>query len=456
MAQNSPSFSTVSGSAALDQLQDLIGKAKRAGAEAADALLVDATALSVAWRDGKLESLEQAESGDLGLRVLIGKRQAVVSTTDRGASALKELVERAVAMARAAPEDQFCGLAAPKDIAQEIPALIMADAYEVSAERLIDRAREAEAAALSVKGVAQCESADASASRSTIALAASNGFVGHYSRTGYGVSASAIAGEATGMETDYDYASTVFQTDLPDAASIGRSAGERAAKALNARKMPTCQVPVVFDPREAAGLLGSLAGAISGASVARGTSFLKDKIGQQLFPEAITIIDDPFRARGLRSKSFDGEGLRPQRRAVIDKGVLTTWLLDLRSARQLGLKSTGHASRGTGGLPSPAPSNLYMEAGLLSPAELIKDIKSGLYVTSLMGQGVNNVTGDYSRAAKGFWIENGVISFPVSEMTIAGNLKDMFRDLRAANDLVFRQGIDAPTLRIDNLTVAGV
>lgn len=454
MAQN-PQLSP-SGSAALDQLQDLIGKAKRAGAEAADAVLIDATALSVAWRDGKLESLEQAESGDLGLRVLIGKRQAVASTTDRGAAALRELVERAVAMARAAPEDQFCGLAAPEDIAQNIPALVMADAYDVSAEQLIARAREAEAAALNVKGVAQCESADASASRSTIALAASNGFAGSYSRTGYGVSASAIAGEATGMETDYDYASAVFQTDLPDAAAIGRSAGERAAKALNARKMPTCQVPVVFDPREAAGLLGSLAGAISGTSVARGTSFLKDKLGQQIFPEAVTIIDDPFRPRGLRSKAFDGEGLLPQRRAVIDKGVLTTWLLDLRSARQLGLKSTGHAGRGAGGLPSPSPSNFYMEAGALSPAELIKDIKQGFYVTGLMGQGVNNVTGDYSRAAKGFWIENGVISFPVSEMTIAGNLKDMFRDLRAANDLVFRHGMDAPTLRIDNLTVAGL
>ena len=288
------------------------------------------------------------------------------------------------------------------------------------------------------------------------AMAASNGFAGHYHRTSYGISASVLAGEGTNMETDYDYAAAAFQSDLPSAASIGQRAGERTVKSLGARKMLTCQVPVILDPRVANGLLQHLAGAISGSSIARGTSFLKDHMGERVFSDAITIIDDPFRERGLRSRAFDGEGLLPSRRNIIDKGVLTTWLLDLRSARQLGLKSTGHASRGAGSLPSPSPSNLYLEPGPLSPAELMRNIKEGLYVTGLMGMGVNNVTGDYSRAAKGFWIENGTLTFPVSELTIASNLKDMFRNVTAANDLEFLHGIDSPTLRLENMTVAGL
>jgi PmbA protein len=258
------------------------------------------------------------------------------------------------------------------------------------------------------------------------------------------------------MERDYDYATRVFANDLPDAAGIGKSAAERTVKRLGARKMPTGQVSVVFEPRVAGNLLGSLAGAISGASVARGTSFLKDKMGQMIFSDAITIIDDPFRERGLRSRPFDSEGLLPEKRKIIDKGVLTTWLLDLRSARQLKLQSTGHASRSPGGVPSPSASNLYLEPGMLSPATLMKDIKQGFYVTDLMGSGVNGVTGDYSQAAAGFWIENGMIGFPVSEMTIAGNLKDMFGHLTAANDLAFNYGVDAPTLRIEGMTVAGL
>jgi PmbA protein len=450
MPQSSPTAD------ALNQLHDLIGKARKAGADAADALLVDATALSVTWRSGKLEALEQAESGDLGLRVLIGKKQAIVSTTDRRAATLDELVERAVAMAKAALEDEFCGIADASEIAKSWPEMELADTYDVAAPTLIERAKQAEEAALAVKGVAQCEGADASASQATVALAASNGFAGHYTRTSYGISASVLAGEGTSMEQDYDFASCVFQSDLPSASSIGKQAGERAVRLLGARKMPTCQVSVVFDPRKASGLLGHLAGAISGAGVARGTSFLKDKLGQAVFSDSITIIDDPFRARGLRSRSFDGEGLLPSRRKIIDRGVLTTWLLDLHSARQLKMKSTGHASRGAGSVPSPSPHNFYCEPGSLTPAELMRDIKQGLYVTELMGAGVNGVTGDYSRAAKGFWIENGVIAFPVNELTIAGNLKDMFLNLTAANDLAFRYGLDAPTLRVEGMTVAGV
>jgi PmbA protein len=437
-------------------LDNLIGKAKKAGADAADAMLIDAASTSVGYRLGKIETLERSESGDLGLRVFIGKKQAMVSATDRRPAALDQLVERAVAMARLAPEDKFCGLADASEIAKNVKQLELADTNKPSAEQLIAAARTAEEAALAVKGVTNSEGAEAGAGATEVTLAASNGFTGTYRRTGYSLSAAVLAGKDTGMERDYDYASRVFMTDMPPAAVIGQKAGERTVKRLAPRKMPTAQVPVVFEPRVAGNLLGALAAAISGASIARGTSFLKDKLGQKIFPDHITIIDDPFRARGLRSRPFDAEGLVPEPRKIIDRGVLTTWMLDLRSARQLGMKSTGHASRSPGGVPSPSASNFYMEAGTLSPAELIRDVKQGFYVTELMGMGINGVTGDYSQAAAGFWIENGAITFPVNEMTIASNLKDMYMGLTAANDLEFLRGVDAPTLCIENMTVAGV
>jgi PmbA protein len=257
------------------------------------------------------------------------------------------------------------------------------------------------------------------------------------------------------MERDYDFASAIYAADLRDPASVGKTAGERAVKRLGARKMSTCCCPVVFDPRVARGFIGYLLGAISGPAIARGTSFLKDRLGERVFPEAITIIDDPHRRRGLRSKPFDGEGVANRRRAIVDKGVLTTWLLDLRSARQLGLQTTGHAARGPASPPGPAAPNVWIEPGTATPQELIADIESGFYVTEMMGMGVNGVTGDYSRGAAGFWIDKGEITFPVSEMTVAGNLKDMFLRLVAADDLEFRAGTDSPTLRIDDLTVAG-
>jgi PmbA protein len=437
-------------------LHELVATARKKGADAADAMLVDSASLAVTCRLGAIETLERAESGDLGLRVLIGKQQAVVSSTDRKMSALAELVDRVIAMARAAPEDEFCGLADPDQIARQWPQFETADAYEPSAEKLIEETRTAEDAARAVKGITNSEGAEAGFSSADITLVASNGFSGRYRRTHYGLSASMIAGTDTNMERDYDSASRVFAADMPKPAVIGRQAAERAVKRLGSRKMPTAQVPVVFEPRLANSILWHLTGAISGASVARGTSFLKDKLEQMIFPASVTVIDDPFRARGLRSHPFDGEGLAPLRRTIVDKGVLATWLLDLRSARQLKMKSTGHASRGAGGLPSPSPSNLYIEGGRLSPTELIRDIKQGFYVTDLMGHGVNGVTGDYSRAAAGFWIENGTIGFPVSEVTIAGNLKDMFQNLTPANDLTFDHGVDTPTLRIEGMTVAGL
>ncbi len=413
------------------------------------------TSVSLGSRLGKTVKLERSEGHDLGLRVFIGRQQAIVSSSDRSSKALDELVERAVAMAKAVPEDPYCGLAEPGEIARRWPALDMFDPQEPSPEVLIERARAAEEAALAVKGVTNSEGAEAGWGRSEIALVASNGFAGTYRGSSQGVSASVIGGEGTGMERDYDYSSAVYGADLRDPAEIGKSAGERAVRRLGARKMPTARVPVVFDPRVARGFISHLLGAISGPSIARGTSFLKNRLGQRIFPEAITIIDDPHRQRGLRSKPFDGEGIANHRRAIVDKGVLTTWLLDLRSARQLGLHTTGHAARGTASPPSPSATNVWIEPGAATPQALIADIESGFYVTEMMGFGVNGVTGDYSRGAAGFWIDKGEIVFPVSEMTVAGNLKEIFARLVAADDLEFRAGTDAPTLRVDDLTVAG-
>jgi PmbA protein len=441
--------------AALDLLSDLVARAKRGGADAADGIMAEGVGVSHAQRLGAIEKLERAEGFDLGLRVLIGRRQAIVASNDRSPQALEELVQRAVAMARAVPEDPYCGLADPDQIARDWPALDSVDPDEPAPEVLIERAKRAEEAARAVPGVTNSEGAEAGWSFSRVAIVASNGFTGGYAGSGHSVSASVLAGEGDRMERDYDWTSAVYGSDLEDPAVIGRRAGERAVKRLGARRPETGKVSVVYDPRVSAGLIGHMIGAISGPSIARGTSFLKDKLGQQIFPAAITIIDDPHRRRGLRSKPFDGEGIPNRRRALVDKGVLTTWLLDLRSARQLGLASTGHAARGTSGPPSPSPTNLHMEPGALSPAALIADIKSGFYVTELMGSGVNGVTGDYSRGASGFWIENGAICWPVSEATIAGNLKDMYASLTAADDLIFRTGTNAPTLRVEGMTVAG-
>ena len=443
-------------SGVLNLLDDLIAKARAAGADAADAVLFDSASVSLAQRLGKTEKLERSESGDLGLRVFVGKRQAIVSSTDRSAKALGELVERAIAMARVVPEDGFAGIADPEQLARSWPDLDICDTEEPSSETLIERARIAEEAAMAVEGVTNSEGADASWSRSTVAIAASNGFAGSYGVSRQSLSASVIVGTGTGMERDYDYDSKVYGADLRDAAEIGREAGERAVRRLNPRRVKSCKVPVFFDPRVSRGLLGHLTGAISGPSIARGTSFLKDKMGQQIFAPSITIVDDPHVKRGLRSRPFDAEGVEVKRRTLIENGVLTTWLLDLRSARQLGLQTTGHAARGTSGPPGPAPANVYMAAGKRSRADMLAEIKDGFYVTDLMGMGVNGVTGDYSRGAGGFWIENGQIAYPVNEITIAGNLKDMFLNMEAADDLELRFGMDAPTVRIDGMTIAGM
>lgn len=441
---------------AANLLEDLIQRARRAGADAADALLVDAASLSLSTRLGQPEGLERSEAGDLGLRVFVGKRMAVVSSTDRSPRMLAELAERAVAMARAVPEDPFCGIADPDQITRDWADLDLLDNNEPTADELIAAAKATEDAARAVAGVTNSDGADASWSRSAVTLVASNGFAGGYGVSRRSLSVSVLAGEGTGMERDYDYHSTVYGSDLESPEEIGQRAGRKTVAKLNPRKVKSQAVPIIFDPRLSGGFVGTLCGAISGAAIARGTSFLKDRLGKELFGPGIRIVEDPHVRRGMRSKPFDAEGLANHRRNLIEDGVLTTWILDLRSARQLGLSPTGHATRGTSGPPAPSPTNVYMEAGPLSPKELMADIKEGLYVTEMMGQGVNGVTGDYSRGAAGFWIENGEIAYPVSEITIAGNLKDMYRRLTPASDLHLRHGIDAPTLRIDGMTVAGM
>ena len=358
-------------------------------------------------------------------------------------------------MARVAPDDQFAGLADEALLAYTFPDLELLDPNLPTVKQLETMARAAEQAGLSVKGVTKSGGASASAGIGGMVLVTSHGFSGSYLGSRHGVSMTAIAGDGTGMERDYDYFSALHAADLESPEKIGRSAGTRAVERINPRKVTTRKVPVVFDPRVANSLVSHLAGAVNGASIARKTSFLKDKMGAQLFAAGIRIIDDPLRKRGLRSHPFDGEGVAGKRLALIDDGVLRSWLLDCATARELGLVTTGHAQRGVSSSPSPGASNLHLEAGSLSPEALIADIADGFYVTDLIGSGVNGVTGDYSRGASGFWIENGKRTYPVSEVTIAGHLFDIFRSLTPANDLEFKYGINAPTVRVEGLTVAG-
>lgn len=438
----------------LDRLGALLAAAKRAGADQADALMGSGTSLSVGRRLGKVEEIERAESTGIGLRVFVGRQSAIVSSGSADPAGFDRLAEQAVAMARVVPEDQFADIPdAPPP--EDAGLLDMDDAAEPSVDALMARAAAAEEAALAFPGVTNSEGAGASWSRSHVALATSRGFAGAYTRSSHGVSVSPIAGEGVAMQRDYEFSSTVHGCDLGDPAAMGRAAAERAVSRLNATRPATTRLPVVYHPRVAGSLLGHFTGAINGAGIARGTSFLKEAMGKPVFASGISIIDDPKRVRGLRSRAFDGEGQPVSRRALIENGVLTTWLLDSRSARQLGLSTTGHATRGTSGPPSPAPSNLYMEPGPLSAAALIADIKLGLYVIELIGMGVNGITGDYSRGAAGFMIRDGQIAEPVAELTIAGNLREMFMHLTPANDLEFRRGTDAPTLRVEGMTMAG-
>ena len=441
-------------SALTDLAERLVTAARRAGADAADALAVRSVSLAVEVREGAVEESERSEGDEVGLRVFVGRRQAVVSSNDVKAD-VAGLAERAVAMARAAPEDPFAGLADPAQLARDIPDLDLLDPDLPSVTLLEERAKRAESAALAVEGVTKSGGASASAGVGGMVLVTSQGFRGAYLNSGQSVSMTAIAGEGTAMERDYDYSSALHGADLEPPEKVGRSAGERTVERLNPRKVDTKRVPVVFDRRVAGSLVGHLAGAINGSAVARKTSFLKGRLGERLFRSGIDVIDDPRRRRGLRSRPFDAEGVATRRLAVVEDGVLRSWFLDSATGRELGFATTGHAQRGVSSTPSPGPSNLHLSAGADTPEALLADIAEGFYVTDLIGMGVNQVTGDYSRGASGFWIENGRRSYPVSEVTIAGNLVEMFSTLSPANDLEFRFGTNAPTLRVEGLTVAG-
>lgn len=438
-----------------ERLSDLLGKAQRAGADAADVMLAEREGLSVTYRMGKLETVERSESLEIGLRLFVGKRQAVVSTGDLTAMSLDRLVENGLAIAKSVPEDVYAGLADPDQIGTDFPVLDMDDRVEHDVGYLTTVAAAAEDAARSMPKITNSEGGTAGWARTRTTLAATNGFSGESTRSIHSIGASVIASDGGPMERDHDQATKIRAVDLPSPEEIGKQAAIRAARRINPKKVKSQAVPVVFDPRVAGSMIRHLTSAISGPSVARGTTFLKDKLGDSIFAKEISIIEDPHQPNGLRSRSFDSEGLLTKRRAIIDQGTLTTWLLDCATARQLGLESTGHASRGISSPPAPSPHNLWIEPGTLSPKDLISTIVDGFYVTEMLGMGVNGVTGDYSRGAAGLWIENGELADPVSEVTIAGSLIDMFMNLTAANDLEHRFGIDAPTLRIDGLMVAG-
>lgn len=440
---------------AAERATALVDRATRAGADAADAIYAADASTDVQVRLGKLEDVGRSEGEEIGLRFFVGHRVASVSSSDLSDAALAALVERAAAMAGEASEDVYAGLA-PEDrlFRGDPPDLDSDDGGDPLPIALRERALEAEDAARSIEGVTNSEGGSASAGRSVIALATSHGFSGAYTNSGYSTSASVIAGTGEGMQRDYAHHSTRHESDMDTPGEIGRRAGTRAVARLNPSGVRSGVMPIVFDPRVSSGMLGHLIGAITGGAITRGTSFLKDKLGAQLFAGGITISDDPHRPRGRRSKPFDGEGLPTAPRDIVADGVLTGWLLDSASARQLGLAPTGHASRGVGGPPGASTTNLSLHAGDVSPEALIADIGEGLYVTELIGMGVNPVTGDYSRGASGFHIIDGRIAAPAAEVTIAGNLLAMFAALRPANDLKFRTGVDAPTLRIDGMTAA--
>jgi len=441
-----------------DLTDQMLTLAKQAGADAADALAVNGTSVSIDVRGGALEKAERSEGIDIGVRVLVGQRQACVSSSDVSTATLQQMAERAVAMAREAPEDPNAGLADASQLAadRDSAALEMFDpTEEPDPAALQEDAARAEAAAMAVAGVSQVQSASGGYTRNAIHLAASNGFSGGYTRSSRGLSCVAISGEGTGMERDYDYDSRIFQADLRDAAEIGQTAGERAVAIAGARRPKTGTYPVLFDERIASSLIGHLTSAVNGAAIARGSSWLREALGEQVLPKGISLIEDPRRPRAFASRMFDAEGLPTARRAIVDDGVLTGWTLDLANARKLGLSSTASAKRGTSAPPSPGLSNLALSQTEKSRADLIADMGTGLLVTSMIGSTINPNTGDYSRGASGFWVENGEITHAVNECTIAGNLRDMLMRIIPANDGRAHLSTVVPSILIDGLTLAG-
>lgn len=438
-----------------DIAASLLDLARRQGADAADVGVSQSESLGVSARGGALEDAERSESIDFSLRVMVaaeqGFRQASVSASDPDPATLATLAERAMAMAREATPDHYIGLADAAQLAGEAPDLELLDPSESpNPGALLETALALEAQTLAVEGVRQCEGASAGWGRSRVVIAASNGFHRGYEGGSHSISVSAVAGEGLGMERDYAYSSARWRGDLRTVESVGREAGERAVKRLNPRKPQSGAYPVVLDPRIGSRFASSLLGLMNGAAVARGSSYLAKRMGERILPEGVDLIDDPLLPRGQGSRPFDGEGLPVRRKKLIADGVLSEWLLDLAAARQLGLESNGSGGRGGG----PGASNAWISAGAETPEALIGEVEQGLYVTELMGRGLNGVTGDYSSGASGFWIESGRVAHPVSEITIAGHMSDMLATLRLADDLTFERRVNAPTMRVESMTIA--
>ncbi len=439
----------------IDNLESLLLDIRKKGADAADIVLSENIEISVSRRMGKLENVERSESKGLGIRVFRGRKVAIASTLDLSDKSIEKTADLALQMAAVVPDDEYSGLPDASQMAHEFPNLDLYDAYEPKAEDLSRMAGEAEEAALSHPGITNSEGGHAGYNLSRMHVLNSHGFKGSFQASSYSVSATVIA-EIDGLkERDYDYSAVRCFSNLKNPAATGHSAAQRTLRRMGSRKIATCSAPVVFDPREAKGILRQLAGAINGAAVARGASFLKDKLNTKIFRDGISIIDDPFIVRGLASRPFDAEGLAGQRLSVVSDGYLTSWILDTRTAKQLKMRSTGHAGRGISSPPHPETSNFYLENGTVTPEDLISDIKHGLYITETFGMGINLVTGDYSQGAAGFLIENGKLTYPVSEVTIAGHLLDMFKHLTPANNLKLEYSTNSPTLRMDKMMIAG-
>jgi PmbA protein len=441
-----------------DLCQALLDAARKVGADTADAIVLKGSSVSLDMREGKLEHAERSEATDLGLRVFLGQKQAVVSTSDSRPETIAAMAERALAMASEALDDPYAGLADPGQLASDwdVDALQLADpTAEPHPDALQADALAAEAAAQAIDGVSQVQAAGASYGQTRVHIAASNGFSGGYHRTSRSVSCVAIAGTGTGMERDYDGDARSFQSDLRPAHDIGTMAGQRAVERLGARKPATGTYPVLFDERISSSLIGHLMAAANGAAIARGASWLMGALGEPVLPDTLSLIEDPHRPRIAGSRPFDGEGLATHRRTVIENGLLTGWTLDLSSARKLGMTSTGNAVRGTSGTPSPATWNLSLTQGLQTRADLLRDMGTGLLVTSMIGSTINPNTGDYSRGAAGFWVENGELAYPVNECTIAGNLRDMLRRIIPANDARAHLSRVVPSLLIEGMSLAG-
>ena len=433
----------------------LIKKSKKSGADSVDIVYVENTNIDVGCRLKKIEKLERSESNDLGLRFIKNKKQVIVSSNDLTKKNHEELVFKASKMVGAVPKDPYCAIAKKKDLIQKIPNLEIFDSKEPTINSLKDKVIEAENAGLNVKGVTNSEGAEIGWNKSKIYLFNSNGLNVSYQSSSYDIYAVLIAGYGTSMEREYEFASSVFEKDLTKTSLVGKKAGELVVKRLNPKKIKTSKISVIFSPRVANSFLKHLSNAINGNSITRGTSFLKKKLNKKIFSSNINIIDNPLKKRGLQSKPFDGEGLETKKTQIIKNGELKTWFLDLATAHQLKLKSTAHASRNISSPPTPNPTNLYFEPGNISPKNLIGNIKKGIYLTELMGSSVNLINGDYSRGGSGFWIDKGQITYPVNEITIADNLNEMFKKIILANDLEFKQGLNSPTMLIEDMIVAG-